>query len=94
MGDYIGSYNFIIQRCKERKMKACVFSKWDIKRIKQALYLAIASEEDFAEAQKVGLKYKDGDIVGCVPKVNRPIYDKTNRNIEAFKKVLSKINKM
>jgi len=66
------------------------FTKWEIKRIRQALYLAIECEDSFIDAHQTGIRLRNGYIEHYVPTEHRNLVKRTQRHIEAFKKLLCK----
>ena len=69
------------------------FSKNEILKIKQALFISIDSENDFIEAHRTELKFINGNVVSVIPKEHKNIVKVTNRNIKSFQKILSKIER-
>lgn len=67
-------------------------SKWEIKRLRQALYLAIDYEDSSIDAHTVELyKPRKGDLKSIVPKEFRSVVAFYKRNIKAFEKLLKKL---
>ena len=67
------------------------FNRWELRRIKQALYSAIDNEYAFIDAHQTELKSVKGDIISVAPKEHKQVIDKTKRTIVSWQKILKKI---
>lgn len=68
-----------------------VFNKNEIKRIRQALRMAIDGENDFINAHHIGSYTNGGKYVGGrVPDIYKPLIASTKCTISAFNRLLIK----
>lgn len=68
------------------------FNKREVKRLRQALYVAIDSEESLIDAHRTELLRKAGEIVRYIPKEHRLVVAMFKRNVVAWEKLLAKLS--
>ena len=68
------------------------FSKHELKRLREALVTAMNEEECFIQAHRTKLMRKGNQIIDVIPKEFKPVVEKTQRNIKAYRKLLRKVN--
>lgn len=86
IGELVEALNYLI-------IKPMELNKRELKRIRQALRIAIDSENDFIDAHRIGSYTKGGKYKGHrIPDEFKPIIESSKRTIAAFRKILDKIN--
>lgn len=67
------------------------FNKHELKRIRQALYTAIDTEEAFIDAHRTKTKRVKGRIILVIPKEHKSLIAQTRRTIASWQKILKSI---